>query len=104
MLNRLSRRFSYAFVVLVICSAFSPFQTARAAERVFRVDGLDGSINGDGSGWGPDAFLYLQDALAEAADWVSAPGQDNSAQIWVRGAMGAGIKYRPDQRDRKSVV
>lgn len=97
MLNRLSRRFSYAFVVLVICSAFSPFQTARAAERVFRVDGLDGSINGDGSGWGPDAFLYLQDALAEAADWVSAPGQDNSAQIWVRGAMGAGIKYRPDQ-------
>jgi len=43
-------------------------------QTIYRVDHNDGTVTGDGSGWGDDAFKYLQDALAVA---------EADDQVWV---------------------
>src|SRR5688572_14155098 len=49
------------------------------------------------SDWEEPAFLYLQDALAEAASLLSTSDPGSRAELWVRGATGGGLSYRPDQ-------
>ena len=57
-----------------------------------RVDGDNGSATGDGSGWGLDAYKYLQDALADAAD----PPPGVTVRLWVA-ATNPSNPYRPDR-------
>ncbi len=64
-----------------------------------RVDGDSGDVpppfgNADGSDWGPLAFKFLQDALAEADSLEPTP--ENPVQIWVAATVETN-PYRPDR-------
>lgn len=62
-----------------------------------RVDGDNGSPNGDGTGWGQAAYKYLQDGLTKAAWWVDPGGGDyDLVQVWVA-ATAEDNPYRPDR-------
>lgn len=64
--------------------------SAANGDTVLRVDRLNGSETGDGSGWGSSAFKFLQDALLDA------PNHAPPVQIWVRG--GATVPpYKPNE-------
>jgi hypothetical protein len=95
-----SLRKGYQYVVIVLASlvlALSP--TTALAQTILRVDGLAGSPtpSGQGSNWGSDAYLYLQDALSRA-DLLHIGNPALVISIWVRGqASSTGLVYRPDQ-------
>ncbi|MEE9129022.1 MAG: right-handed parallel beta-helix repeat-containing protein [Phycisphaerales bacterium] len=73
------------------CPPFRP-RTAFGQFLDLRVDGDNGSPNGDGSGWGLNAYKYLQDALADAAD----PPPDTTVRLWVA-ATDPSNPYLPDR-------
>jgi len=81
-------------VVVLTWISFAQHATAQPQDIAYvRVDGDNGSANGDGTGWGEDACKYLQDGLAKAAWWVG-PGGYDLAEVWVA-ATDEG-PYRPD--------
>ncbi len=73
------------------CPPFGP-RPAFGEFLDLRVDGDNGSPTADGSGWGLDAYKYLQDALADAAD--RPPGA--TVRLLVA-ATNPGNPYRPDR-------
>ena len=73
------------------CPLFGP-RTAFGQFLDLRVDGDNGSPTADGSGWGLDAYKYLQDALADAAD--RPPGA--TVRLLVA-ATDPSNPYRPDR-------
>ena len=73
------------------CPPFGP-RMAFGQFLDLRVDGDNGSPTGDGSGWGLDAYKYLQDALADAAD----PPPGATVRLLVA-ATDPSNPYRPDR-------
>ncbi|MEE9129435.1 MAG: right-handed parallel beta-helix repeat-containing protein [Phycisphaerales bacterium] len=73
------------------CPPFGP-RMAFGQFLDLRVDGDNGSPTGDGSDWGVDAYKYLQDALADAAD----PPPGTTVRLWVA-ATDPSSSYVPDR-------
>ena len=84
----------YEVTAIIQAPDCPPFgqRTAFGAFLDLRVDGDNGSPTGDGLGWGLDAYKYLQDALADAAD---APPR-TTVRLWVA-ATDPINPYRPDR-------
>ncbi len=80
-----------AIIQAPACPPLSP-PTAFGQFLDLRVDGDNGSPTGDGSGWGLDAYKYLQDALADAADHPP----DVTVRLLVA-ATDPSNHYRPDR-------
>lgn len=51
--------------------------TQASSADIYRVDAVNGSISGDGSDWGADAYKYLRDAI------TAANSHSGADQIWV---------------------
>ena len=82
-------------IVGLLLLLFAP-RTALAQFLDLRVDGDNGSPTGDGSDWGLDAYKYLQDALADAAD----PPPGTTVRLWV----AATIPINPYVPDRDAAI
>lgn len=65
---------------------------ATGQDFVLRVDGDEGSSNGDGSAWGSSAYKYLQDALTDA----TVLAESATVAVWVA-ATDSSNPYRPDR-------
>jgi hypothetical protein len=61
----------------IACAQFDPLE-------IVRVDGANGSAEppDQGGGWGVDAYKYLQDGLARAADLIAEPEVER-VQVWI---------------------
>lgn len=64
------------FCAAALCAVTILGLSQAANATIYRVDGTNGSCSGDGSGWGSNAYLYLQDALEN----INLTSGD---QIWV---------------------
>lgn len=73
--------------------------TASAQTVILRVDGISGSATpaGFGNDWGSNAYRYIPDAITRANTLLGNAPAPDLVQIWVRGATGAGLTYKPDQ-------
>ena len=80
-------------LVLIVISTLLLYQSAFAQTVVLRVDGDIASAGGDGTGWGDDAFKFLQDALAVAAQFAS---EETPYDLWVA-ATDPSNPYVPDR-------
>jgi hypothetical protein len=89
---------SVIIAATLLCSA------PALSQMILRVDGINGSVMTavpppDGSDWGAEAYLYLQDALDEARSIVQGSGSA-TVQVWVRGQNDSdGFTYFPDDGD-----
>jgi hypothetical protein len=88
MFRRISHHFSLA-VAFGITSLLA--SGANGQVRLLHVDVNNGSPTGNGSGWDQDAFMSLQDALAEAKNHLTSQ-PSHIVHIWV--AQGT---YYPDR-------
>ncbi|MEE8153455.1 MAG: right-handed parallel beta-helix repeat-containing protein [Phycisphaerales bacterium] len=82
-------------LVLIVISTLLLHQAAFAQTVILRVDGDIVSAGGDGSGWGDDAFKFLQDALAEANDLLDL-GEATAVHLWVAATIPTN-PYVPDR-------
>lgn len=80
-------------LVLIVTSTLLLHQSVFAQTVILRVDGDVVSPGGDGTGWGDDAFKFLQDALVEAAENAT---QQTPYELWVA-ATDPSNPYRPDR-------
>jgi hypothetical protein len=64
-----------------------------------RVDMIDGvaSPSAQGTGWGTDAYKYLQDGIDRAFDLITGQSPPDKVEIWVRGASNGTAVYKPGQ-------
>ena len=87
-------------LVVACCTLTLSADASAQTVPVLYVDLFDGSATPPnfppGEGDWSNAFKFLQDALVRARVLAAQP-QVNRVEIWVRGATGDGIKYRPDQ-------
>ena len=77
-----TRTFIVWAIVASTCALCSYEVVAQPDIAVVRVDGDNGSPNGNGTGWGEQAFKYLQDGLVEAAELANDPQYDH-VEVWV---------------------
>jgi hypothetical protein len=75
----MNTQFKSGAITMLTAVLVSMFTVSVHAQTVLRVDIENVDVNGDGTGWGPDAFKFLQDALDEAADLA----QFGLVDLWV---------------------
>ena len=82
-------------LVLIVISTLLLHQSVFGQTVILRVDGDIVSAGGDGSGWGADAFKFLQDALTEAEALLDVD-PNTPVRLWVAATVPSN-PYVPDR-------